>query len=45
MLKARLMLTTVLSATFPRTSCCARVVRLTPEILQMSAVLAWGAIP
>ena len=34
------MLTRVVSATFPRTSCWARVVRLIPEILQMSAVLA-----
>ena len=40
-----LMLTTVATATFPRTSCCASVVRLIPEILQKSAVLAFGAMP
>ena len=43
--KARLMLTTVVSATLPRTSCWARVVRLIPEIRQTSAVLASGAMP
>ena len=43
--RARLMLTRVVSATLPRTSCWARVVRLIPEILQTSAVLAVGATP
>ena len=37
------MLTRVVSATLPRTSCWARVVRLIPEILQISAVLAVGS--
>ena len=44
-LKARLMLTTVASATLPRTSCCANVVRLTPDNLQTSAMLVSGAMP
>src|SRR5690349_5793578 len=39
------MLTTVETDTFPRTSCWASVVRLIPEILQTSAVLASGATP
>src|SRR4051794_23849390 len=38
------MATTVLTETLPRTSCCARVVRLIPETLQTSAVLASGAM-
>ncbi|BAS13952.1 hypothetical protein AHiyo8_22550 [Arthrobacter sp. Hiyo8] len=45
MSKARLMLTSELSATLPRTNCWASVVRFTPEKRQTSAVLVFGAIP